>query len=85
MAALLKPGLVLRSHRRHLTVELAGRRTRGQVVRACVGPTCPDTCRGPGAPIHVLDAFDLDAFKDLLLSAAQHWTRPDPPLAATGS
>lgn len=84
VAALLRPGLVLRTLRRHLTVELAGSRTRGQAVPACVcrGGQCPPACAGPdrrlnaGAPpATILDGFDVDAFKELLVWAAARWTR----------
>lgn len=86
MAALLRPALAVRAHLRHVTVELAGGRTRGQMVPACVRWTgvCEPDCAGPACskgsqprlPMRIIDAFNVDAFKDLLSWAAPRWTRP---------
>ncbi|XP_034243736.1 uncharacterized protein C1683.06c-like [Thrips palmi] len=79
VAALLRPALVLRHHLRHVTVELGGWRTRGQMVPGCV--SLESGCR-PGCvdaqgrrPVRVLDAIDMDAFKQLLCWASRRWTR----------
>ncbi|KAK3907317.1 hypothetical protein KUF71_018145 [Frankliniella fusca] len=84
VGALLRPGLVLRAEQRHVAVELAGSRTRGQMVPTCVlrAGACPPDCRGdPGRlnrdapPARLVHALDVEAFKDLLLWAAPLWTR----------
>lgn len=80
VAALLRPAIVLRDHLRHVAVELSGTRTRGQMVPACVclARGCPADCVDAQGrrPVRILDAFDLDAFKELLCWAAPLWTRP---------
>ncbi|KAE8746749.1 hypothetical protein FOCC_FOCC006497 [Frankliniella occidentalis] len=88
VAALLRPALVARASPRHVAVELAGSRTRGQMVPACVllRGACPPACPGPAArlnrdapPARLIHAFDVPAFKDLLLWAAPRWTAPPRP------
>lgn len=88
VAALLRPALVLRDHHRHAAVELAGTRTRGQMVPACVCLRgCPPGCvdKQGRRPIRVLEAFDVPAFQELLCWAARLWTRTGPPSSSLSS
>jgi inosine-uridine nucleoside N-ribohydrolase len=63
-AALLRPDIVMKSHKCHATVELHGTHTRGQVVIGHLKVKDPT--------VHLIEEVDTSLLKTILLWAAGH-------------